>query len=179
MEFEFTLTKEFLLNFHIKYYPKTKTFLDFNIALILIAIIFNTFAYIIVDTKYKLMVVIIFFVYVLLLLIFKNGLSKFCILSFFNNYKNKFLLVPTIIIMGDKGISINTKFNQKVIQWTSIKDLHMIENNIIIRLLWDKNYIFIPCECFENKEKSKMIIELFKRNASISPQYNYPRDIKF
>lgn len=183
MKFEVKLTKEYLLDFHMKYFLKTKTFLALKITYVLLMMTVWASIYFIVDTKYELMIIIMFLIYMLLLIVFKKRLNtrlaKNQILSYLNDYKNKFLFSPIIITIDDNGFSINTESNTKLIEWNIIENFYIIENNIIIKVFGDKNNIFIPSECFNNKCDLDILIELFKENPSIYPQYRYPNDIKF
>lgn len=178
MNFNYTLTEEMLFNFHKKYIVNSiqskKYFFKTLIKLAFIYLIM----YILVWNEIKISIIIGFTGSCIIFSLFRKN---FYLIYFKKNifkkiysYSNlKYIFAETLLKFNDIGIIIETPINKKTIKWKYIRDLYIIDDNIIIKSFSDYN-IFIPSSSISSKEK---IINLFKKNIGKCPKYKYPKSM--
>lgn len=181
MDFNYTLTEEMLFNFHKKYIVNSieskKYFFKTLIELAFIYLIM----YIVVWNEIKISIIIGFTGSSIIFSLFRKNFYliyfKKNILNNIYSYSNlKYIFEETLLKFNNMGIIIETPINKKTIKWKYIKDLYIIDDNIIIKSFSDYN-IFIPPLSIDSKEKLDKLINLFKKNIGKCPKYKYPKSM--
>lgn len=182
MTFNYTLTKDELINFHKKHILNTMQYKNFSHKLknlyFLIGILVWTF--ISYNMKFKTFIVIV--IIGILLFIFRKKIYMYKfnneLIKVYSDDKKIYLFDPITLEINDNGIMLNTSMNNELIKWKGIKDFNIIDGNVFVRT-FTKDNVFIPSYAIKSRETLTLLKELFMKYGEIEPKNIYPKDMEF
>ncbi|MFL0252498.1 hypothetical protein ACJDT4_18970 [Clostridium neuense] len=179
MEINYTISKEELVNFHIKHVTETKNYKDATIGntIFMILLIFLVFM-LSKSSFYTISTSIMCFVFLLfrkkyMLIRIRQKLDKIFSFEKYNNY-----FEPTKLIIDEYGLNLSTNLSQKTYKWNSLKDLYLIDSYIFIRTTTHDD-ILIPIESFTLPENKDFFINSIIDNTNLRLRNQYPMDFKY
>ncbi|WP_252244098.1 YcxB family protein [Clostridium sp. ZBS14] len=179
MEVEFKISKEELIDFHMKYIANTTIFKYQMIS----NFIFNFMVFLLIifcfkDPLYRGAGLITLFVMLLFRKrIFRHKLrKKFFKIYSFDKYKN--LFEQTNLTFTEDGLKTSTKFSEKVYKWDSIKSIHLVENYIFIRTVNNEDLLFSALS-FNPIENKELFLDTITKNTKLEIEKEYPKDVKY
>ncbi|MBC2457761.1 MULTISPECIES: YcxB family protein [Clostridium] len=176
MEVDFKISKDDLLDFHIKHIHETKVYkqqIRFYTAYILIIaigviLVFRSTLYVIAG----LITCGIF-------LIFRKRIFKFRlkkkVFRIYDSDKYRNLFEAKHLSFMDDGIKIQTKFAETIYNWSSINGLYLVEQYIFITTV-DRENILIPIFSFNPLEDKELFLETIIKNTKLELKKQYPND---
>lgn len=179
MTFCYTLTKDEIFNFHKKHFSNTKHYKNFLSQVKGLYFFLGMLVWLVVKHSMKFKVFIALVVLGIFLFIFKKKLYlykfQYEMKKTYCDYKKKYLFNPIELTVNNEGIMLNTSMNDEVIKWKGVKDLNIIDNNVVIRTFANKN-IFIPSYSIKSEEEMNLLKESFMQYGKITPKYECPED---
>ncbi|WP_026887539.1 hypothetical protein [Clostridium beijerinckii] len=177
MEVDFKISKDDLLDFHMKHIDETKVYNKqlrlFTIYILIIAIgvilLFGNVLYIIAG----LITCIIF-------LIFRKRFYKWRlrkkVFKIYDSDKYKNLFETKHLSFIDDGIKISAKFSETIYKWGAINGLYLVEQYIFITTLNREN-LLIPIFSFNPLEDKDLFIDTIIKNTKLELKKQYPDDV--
>lgn len=179
MEINYTISKEELLNFHVKHVTETKNYKNatINNTVFMFLILFLVF----IISKHSYYTIAAFITWLILLLFRKKIIlyilrKKLYKIFSFEKYNNYF--EPTKLIIDEYGLNLNTNLSQKTYKWISLKSLYVIDNYIFIRTATHDD-ILVPIASFTSPENKDFFINSIINNTNLKSKNNYPIDFKY
>lgn len=179
MEINYTITKDEIVNFHVKYINKTAIYKK---VMWLMPFMWWVGALIVIrffSDKYYTILIIIF---VLICSIFRKKIclsmlkKKFMEYYSLDKYRNMF--EATTIKINDVGINCTTKLSTKLYKWDGIESIYIVNSYLFVQTLMNED-LFIPLGIAEDLVKKRSTIEDIVKNSHKSIIYQYPIKIKY
>lgn len=179
MNIEYKISKEELIDFHMRHVAETTVFKYEMISnFILNLLIFLLIIFILRDPLYLTVGLTTFFVLMLFIKkIIRHKLrKKFFKIYSFDKYQN--LFEESKLTLIEEGLKVNTKFVEKIYNWNSIKSINSVENYILVRTVNNED-LLIPIFSFKPIENKQIFIDTIINNTELELQKEYPKDIKY
>ena len=179
MDVEYKISKEELVDFHMRHVGETKVFKHqminnavFNILVFLLLVFFSKYT---LDLIAFTILFLVFMLFRKKIIRYKLRKNFFKIYSF-DKYKN--LFEDTKLTIIENGLEINTQFVEKIYNWNSIKSIHLVENYIFVRTVNNED-LLIPIFSFKPIENKQIFLDAIVSNTDLELQKQYPKDIKY
>lgn len=180
MEVEFKISKDELVDFHMKHVGETTVYkyqmISCNIyyILMLLGILFL----LIHDLGYIITGIITWFI----LFIFRKKIlkyklrKKFLKIYSFDKYTSLFEL--THLSITEDGLKFRSNLFEKIYKWGSIKSVNLVDQYILIRTINNED-LLISIFAFKPFENKEIFIERIIKNTELELKNGYPKDIKY
>ncbi|MFL0252115.1 hypothetical protein ACJDT4_16970 [Clostridium neuense] len=179
MEINYIISKEELVNFHMKHVTETKNYKKATINNTIFTLLILFLVFIISKHSYY---TITAFITCLVLLLFRKKIVLYLlrkklykILSF-EKYTNYF--EHTTLMIYEQGLKLTTNLSEKNYKWNSIKSLHLIDKFLLIKTNTHDN-ILIPIDSFKSLESKDFFINSIINNTNLKLQNKYPIDFNY
>lgn len=179
MEINYTISKEDLLNFHIKHITKTKNYKNAIIRNTILMLLFILLALIISKSSlYTISISIVCFIFLIFRkkYILSRTRQKLYKIFSFEKYNNCF--EPTKLIIDEYSLTLDTNLSKKTYKWLSLKSLYIIDDYIFIRTAAHDD-ILVPIDSFTSPENKDFFINNIINNTNLKLENKYPIDFKY
>lgn len=183
MDIKYKISKEELIDFHMRHVAETTFFKYQMISNFIFCIFFVLLDLLIVIFLLKdLVYIAMFIICSFVLMSFRKKIimhklrKKFFKIYSFDKYQN--LFEETKLTITEEGLKINTQFVEKIYNWNSIKSIHLVENYILIRTVNNED-LLIPIFSFKHIENKHIFMDTVINNTNLELQKEYPKEIKY
>lgn len=179
MEINYTISKEDLLNFHVKHVTETKNYKYATISNTIFMILILFLVFIISKHSYY---TIAAFITWLILLLFRKKIVLYLLRKklhkIFSSEKYTNYFEHTTLMIYEQGLKLNTNLSERIYKWNSIKSLHIIDKFLLIITNTHDN-ILIPINSFKSLENKDLFISSIINNTSLKLKNKYPIDFNY
>lgn len=170
----YSISKEELIDFHMKYINRTKYFKSKLIIYYLYLLIIAILICLLSNHNYFLLMTVLILAILgvkICKLIRKMKLKISFNSKAYNDYFNE-----TSLSFNEDYLIINRSC-EETLGWNSISDIYSIENYILIRTFLMEN-IIIPLRAFKDQEETKFFIDTILKLTNLTLMCKYPENIK-
>lgn len=125
--------------------------------------------------------IILIIIYILLNLFFKDFAKLFLRKEFNKIYSGSeysYMFDKRTIVVGDEKITIKDSIEERIIEYESIKSIHVLHEYIFI-ILKNKKYIIIPVCDIELIITKSEFVKLLEEKVGILALYTYPNKLAY
>ncbi|WP_234121234.1 hypothetical protein [Clostridium hydrogenum] len=179
MEIKYQISRDDLINFHMKHFIETKAYKRSTIIQAISILIFAIFTCIIINHLYYYIMLLLT---LLILTVYRKRRIKFLLRKKLNkvflSVKYNDCFKPTKIIITEVGLQTITSLSEKIYKWQSIKIISLIDNYIFI-ITAANDELFIPISAFKGYNDKKLFLNKLIENSNLKISYKYPIDAKY
>lgn len=178
MEINYTISKEELVNFHLKHFTETKSYKHTAIMQITSMLVLIILTYILFNRLYYCIIVLLtWFVLALskrkrIRFLLRKKLNKIFLSAKYKDY-----FEPTMLSITESGLQTSTSLSEKTYKWQSIKIISLVDNYIFI-ITAANDELLIPISTFKNHEDKKLFLNNLIKKTNLKLSYTYPIDTK-
>ncbi|MFL0252113.1 hypothetical protein ACJDT4_16965 [Clostridium neuense] len=178
MEINYTISKEELVNFHLKHFTETKSYKHTAIMQIISMLVLTILTYILFNRLYYCIIVLLaWFVLALskrkrIRFLLKKKLNKIFLSAKYKDY-----FEPTKLTITESGLQTSTSLSEKTYKWQSIKIISLVDTYIFI-ITAANDELLIPIRTFKNYEDKESFLNNLIKKTNLKLSYTYPIDTK-
>lgn len=177
MELDFKISKDDLLDFHIKHIDETKVYKQqMRFYNIYVFVLLFGMILLLRSALYTITGIIIYGIFLTFRKKIFNWRLRQKVFKIYNSDKYTNMFEETHLRFIDDGIKINTKFSEIIYKWSAIKGLYLVEQYIFITTLNREN-LLIPIFSFNSLENRELFVSIITKNTDLRLKNKYPDDV--